>query len=157
MGQILFLLMMVLPLGTFPVPVYFYVDWFGPIIYSATPYGILWYFNSLEFSLNTLWLDPSFLFLALPVIILNIIFVFEVVRYYKALVSRKHVMIVGALSFLVPLVYTVLVSWYFTVSQVYFGPLPFLLITGLLLLYRVPGPEVDQPDHLSILTKEEVV
>ena len=101
--------------------------------------------------------DSAFLIHAIPVIALNFTFVFEVVRYYKALVSRKHVIIVGALSFLVPMVYTVLVSWYFSVSGAYFGPLPFLLITGLLLLYKVPGPETDRTDHLPLLTKEEVV
>lgn len=156
MGQILFFLMMVLPLGTFPVEVV-YVDWFGPVRYSAMLYGLLWNLNSLEISLNTLWFDSAFLFLALPVIVLDIIFVFEIVRYYKALVSRKHVIIVGALSFLMPLLISTITLMVFPIAGVYVGPLPFMIITGLLLLYRVPGPEIDRPDHLSILTKEEVV
>jgi len=155
MGQILFLLMRVLPLGIFAMECF--IGWGGRVLYSAMPYGILWNLNLLEISLNTLWLDSVFLIQAIPVIVLNIIFVFEVVRYYKALVSRKHVIIVGALSFLIPLVHTVLVIGLLPLTEAYYGPLPFLLITGLLLLYRVPGPEIDRPDHLSILTKEEVV
>jgi hypothetical protein len=148
MGQILFFLMMALPLGTFPVENHSNW-WFDVVEYVAMPYGILWKLESLTLSPNTLWLAPSFLFLAIPVVVLNAIFVFYVVRYYNALTSRKHVITVGFLSFLIPLVYTVLVRQLLPESPAYFGPLPFLLITGLFLLYKIPGPEIRPSEYHS--------
>lgn len=106
------------------------------------PYGVLWYFDSFNLSLNTLWFDSYYLLHALPIIVLNLIFIIEIVGYYKAMVSRRRVIIVGVLSFLIPLIISTTTTMVvFPIPGVYAGPLPFLLFTGLLLLYRIPGPE----------------
>ena len=158
MGQILFFLLVVLPIGTIPVEVYG-TDWLwnGFARYTAMMYGLLWKLNSFQFAPNDLWLDPAYLLFAIPVIVLNLIFVFEVVRYYKALISRKHVVIVGTLSFLIPLALAVLTRALIPASDSYFGPLPFLLIAGLLMLFKVPGPEIEPIVYLSeILTESDL-
>ena len=155
MGKILFFLMMVIPIGTIPVERYG-VDWLWSSFarYTAMMYGLFWKLDSFELSPNNLWLDPAYLLFAIPVIVLNIIFAFEVVRYYKALVSRKHVLIVGTMSFLVPLLLAMITRVLLPESAAYFGPLPFLLIVGLLLLYKIPGPEIEPIVYLSDILQE---
>ncbi|MGY5859138.1 MAG: hypothetical protein RTU63_07200 [Candidatus Thorarchaeota archaeon] len=148
MGQIQFFLMLIIPLGSIPVATLGY-DWYLYTRYISMPYGLLWKLEGLNISFNTLWGDSYFLVQAIPILVLNIIFVLEIVRYYKALVSRKRVVIVGALSFLIPLIISTISFMVFPISEAYVGPMPFLLIAGLIMLYRIPGPEIEPIEFLS--------
>ncbi len=146
MGQIMFFLMMVLPLGS--IPIEYHVDWWFPR-YAPRIYGVLWTFDlspySYEFALNTMWVDYSFFMLIFPTFILNVIFILALIQYYKGMIDRNITFLVGVLSVLTPVVVTMLTTGIFLAGGEYVGPLPFLFIVGLIMLYRVRGPEIDIP------------
>ncbi len=158
MGQILFFLMIVVPLGAIPVlvPVPFDLEWF---YYVPMVYGIFWTLIGTQFELNFAWFDYNFLLHVTPTIILNIIFILFIVRYYNAIASKWDTIAVGIFSFLFPLGIDLFLCGYFSIegafTESYYGPYPLMLIIGLIMLYRVPGPIVDIPTLSSFTGDNE--
>ena len=146
MGQIMFFLMMILPLGS--IPIEYPIGWWLPL-YAPRIYGVLWTFDfdpySPGFALNTMWFDYNFLMLIFPTFILNVIFVLVIVGYYKGMINRNITLLVGVLSVLIPVGATMLTTGIFLAGGEYVGSLPFLFLAGLIMLYRVRGPEIDIP------------
>ncbi|MFW9806592.1 MAG: hypothetical protein ACFFFK_07685 [Candidatus Thorarchaeota archaeon] len=120
----------------------------GMIPSGTSPYGTDWYIYSL------LWIYSSGglfgggfrafnmdLFLTLPLCILNVVFAIWIIRYYQAKTTKYTAMTIGLLSVLLP---TILVL-YFSGLVVIVYPLPIQFIIGLLILWRIEGPEVISP------------
>ena len=150
MGQIMFFLMMILPLGSIPLE-YPIGVWFPS--YAPRIYGVLWTFDFGPylhgFALNTMWFDYNFLMLIFPTLILNVIFVLVIIGYYKGMINRNITILVGVLSVLIPVGATILTTGIFLAGGEYVGSLPILLIVSLIFLHRVPGPEIITTESIS--------
>lgn len=147
MGQIIFFLMMVLPLGITAIESSYHTD-LGINQTAPQLYSVLWILNDLGLFFNAMWFDYEFIMMAFPTIILNIIFILIIIGYYRGMISRNNTIIVGIFSFLIPLGVTMLRDGIFLSGGGYVGPLPFLSIVGLLMLCRVRGPELFRKDSL---------
>ncbi|MFW9843874.1 MAG: hypothetical protein ACFFEV_04805 [Candidatus Thorarchaeota archaeon] len=148
MGEILFLLLLVIPLGIIEgsVPDSHFL---GVDIIVPKTYGLFWIFNTLQIDLNTLWFSYEFLMLTVLTLILDTIFVLVIIGFYKGLFSRRILLVVSVLSFLIPAITIGLTSGLIREGAGYVGPLPILQIIGALMVFRVPGPTRETWDTLS--------
>ncbi|MBN2230494.1 MAG: hypothetical protein JW779_12980 [Candidatus Thorarchaeota archaeon] len=138
-GQILFILLCVVPLGLFASLEYVHWSWM-----SIVPvfYGLIWTFFSYRgFSLNTYWLDSEFLMHAFPTVIFNIIYVVVIYGFYEGMISRRNTVLAGIASLVVPFLTSLVTNNLFLTTGEYVGPLPILFLLSLVLFYRIPGPE----------------
>lgn len=94
---------------------------------------------------------PIFLIMALfypiiflPLTILNILYVVWIVRYYQAKASKNSVLMLGLLSIILPTVFALYITGLFGEFMVIY-PIPIQFIAGLLILWRIEGPEVISP------------
>jgi hypothetical protein len=76
---------------------------------------------------------------------LSLMFCFVIYRCYQARNTRKHAIIVGLLSLILPLYFGILsIIHLLSSSSPFFsiyGPIPFLLLIGLILLFLFPPPK----------------
>lgn len=131
---------LIVPFGYGTIETVILFDWYA----GAGFYGLFWYFGSV-WTVPTsgfFLFNPHFLKLTVILSILNILYVFELVRYYQGERSKTRVIVVGLASLLFPdllvRLSTVLVQW------PYFGiiwPIPIQFIVGIILIHKIPGPE----------------
>jgi len=139
---IMFIVTSIFPIGFIPETTFL----FEPMIYS-----IFWIFplgpNFFEFPFGMMpvvFLNPFIIFLTLPLTILNIAFAIWVVRYYKGQTSRYTVAMIGMLSVVLPVALVIYLSAMSgTFMLVY--PIPIQFIVGLIMLWRIEGPDMISP------------
>lgn len=110
--------------------------WAGSVVYS-----LIWVYvfgGFYEFGLRVFNVD---LMLTLPLCILNVAFAVWIVRYYQDKSSKYSAMMIGLLSVLLPTSLALYISG--LVIAIY--PIPIQFIVGLLVLWRIEGPEVISP------------
>lgn len=139
---IMFIITGVVPIGFIPETTFI----FEPMIYS-----LFWVFPlSHDFfgfpfaMMPVVFLNPFVIFLTLPLTILNVNYAIWVVRYYKNQTSRYTAIMMGMLSMILPVALAIYLSAMFgTLMLVY--PIPIQFIIGLVLLWKIEGPEVISP------------
>ncbi len=124
---IMFLVTVFSPFGFFPG---FERGIFGAYYLLPGIYGLFW-----------IIFNP---FVYLPLCLLNILYAHQVVRYYQARSSKDSVYLLGTLSVLLPTVIILYFSSMFG-DFVILYPIPIQFIAGLLILWRIEGPEVISP------------
>lgn len=150
-GEILFLIWFIIPLGFFPSE--YYPNW---DMQRITPflYGLFWTWHFLGFSINTHWFDINFLSYTFPTVFLSFIYILVIITFYDARCSLRTTLSVGLASVLLPFLPLFATNNLFIEDGGYTGPLPILFILSLILLYRVPGPEIITETELDDLLIE---
>ncbi|MFW9958963.1 MAG: hypothetical protein ACFFCT_12905 [Candidatus Odinarchaeota archaeon] len=133
------------PLGVMPSSV-ITGDW-DPDSRSWIVYSLVWAFDTQFQYLPFGAITYLILYLTLPLIALNILYIRQMVRYYYGEVSRYSAVMVGAISIILPTLLALGTSGFFLPQgeYMYVGPIPIQFIAGLILLYKVPGPDPISP------------
>ena len=112
------------------------------------PFGRYWYLYSLVWLYSSgspfppgFWFLNYNLLITLPLCMLQVVFAIWIVRYYQSKTTKYTAMTIGLLSILLP---TILVL-YFSSLVVVIYPIPIQFIIGLIILWRIDGPEVISP------------
>jgi len=117
-------------------------------------YSILWAFDT-RFSYQPFNLTTYvILYLALPIYILNILYIRQIMRYYSGRSSRDSAIACGLISVLLPTLIGLAIGGIdpITGEYVFVGAIPIQFIAGLIILIKIPGPELISPwrgVHLS--------
>jgi hypothetical protein len=136
------LVTLIVPLGYIPsgfLPFPFF--WVGPF---AGVYGLIWLFGPGFFSAGFYIFDPAILVPTLILGLFNVLFTLQLIRYYQGITTQKRVLLVGFAS----LAYPILLALSSTLSFLPYlrmqvvWPVPIQFIIALILLYRIPGPEL---------------
>lgn len=101
----------------------FGADWLAPIGFRG--------FHFMEVDLTALTVSLS---------IFNLFFLFQMVRYYQGRTSQRLVLFTGIVSLLFPVLLVLESTGVFITGFVW--PIPIQLVFGLILLYKIPGPEL---------------
>jgi hypothetical protein len=124
---------------------------FVPFLISITPMSDAIYMMASAWMLDinrgqvrSVYFGPTEWAAMSPLTFIRLIFVFQISRYYGGKSTRKRTVIVGILTELplwVSFLLLVLPSWgiWITFSM----PLPFLLVAGVMLVWRYPRLEVE--------------
>ncbi len=89
-------------------------------------------------------LNPTFTFGSLVLAIPNLFFLAWIIRYYQGKTTRYNAISVGAVSVVFPLI-VALSTLNLELLTVFNGPVPIQFIIGLIVLYRIEGPELRTP------------
>ena len=118
---------------------------FADATLSSGMYGLLWSFGaSMDLGFGYYgfhFFTPGLTVITIVLSIFNILFAHEVVRYYQGKISQKQVLFIGLVSLIFPNLFK-----FIPFPIAIFGiiwPIPIQFITGLLLLYKIPGPEFE--------------
>jgi len=138
-GVIAFIMAVVtasVPLGYIPDGMIYSVLWVLPLGYgfAESPFGFFYFY----------FLDPFVIFVTLPLTILNIMFAVWIVRYYNAKTSKYTAIFIGILSILLPSALFLYLNM-MAGSILLLYPIPIQFIVGLILLWRIEGPDVISP------------
>jgi hypothetical protein len=135
-GFIIFLVTVLVPHGFIP-------EWVG------LPWGVLW---SMIYSVfyaikghSIVFLSIEEIFSLIPFILLNLFYAYWIVRYYQGKRSGFAVVAIGLLSLFLPLF---LANLFFLLGLASFRliiPIPIQFMVGLIVLWRIEGPEVISP------------
>ena len=115
---------------------------------SISIHALLWAIFPPEFSYGGLQiLNLIALSFGIPLGFLNIIFAFQVVRYFRGETSKRRTLLAGISTLIVPFTSLIIVLPIMISSglYVYIGPIPVQLITGLLLMYFAGPKEPTSP------------
>ncbi|NHI89494.1 MAG: hypothetical protein EAX87_08225 [Candidatus Thorarchaeota archaeon] len=123
------------------------IVFFADATLSSGMYGLLWSFGASEdlglgyYGFH--FFTPSLTVITIVLSIFNLLFAREVVRYYQGKTSKKWAVFMGAMSFIYPALFA-FVSLPLPVIAMWgiIWPIPIQFIFGLVLLQRVPGPEL---------------
>lgn len=113
--------------------------WFSPVLYS-----LFWVYEFGPYGVPGFRLFNYDLIITLPLCILNVVYALWIVRHYQGKSSKYSAAMIGLLGVSLP---TFLVL-YFTgifLSPWFIYPIPIQFIAGLLILWRIEGPEVISP------------
>ncbi len=80
----------------------------------------------------------------LPLTLLNILYAICIVRYYQAKSSKNSVLILGLLSLILPTVIVLYLTGLFGEFVIVY-PVPIQFIVGLIIMWKIEGPEVISP------------
>lgn len=137
------LVTLIVPLGYVPVNSY-------PIPYIGFDqilgvYGLIWALGS-RFLLSTGFLGfiPAMLEQTMILGLFNILLILQLVRYYQGMTSQRRVLVVGIASIAYPVLLSLTTTLTFrplAMMQIVW-PIPIQFIIALILLCRVPGPEL---------------
>lgn len=123
------------PYASYHVEFVFFGFFIMPGLYAP---AWVWFYG---FSPGIHFLNPFFSFTTFLLGIPNLVFLVWIIRYYQGKTSRFNAITVGAVSVLFPLL-VALSSLNLEFLTVYNGPVPIQFIIGLVLLYRIEGPEL---------------
>ncbi len=139
--QIMILVTLIVPFGYIP-PGWNALLWDPGVI---GVYGLLWFLGSgFEFNRGLHFLQPGIIIPTLILSIFNFLFVLQIWKYYLRKTSLRRVLLIGIAS----LIYPTLLDFMSTVGFVPISmigiiwPIPIQFIIGLILLYKIPGPEL---------------
>ena len=140
-------LIMFIVTALFPYAVYT-VDVFVPLLGYVAP-GIYSLFWVMAYNyIGLVFLYPVGIMLGIP----GLLYVVWMVRYYGGKTSRSSTIIVGGISVLIPLLVT-LFTTNLELAGLYAGPLPIQFVIGLIILYRIEGPELQTPWEGQIISE----
>ena len=110
---------------------------FQPIFYS-----LLWIVGSLPSSISSSY-NFYFTWTTIPFSFINLLFFWQIVRYYQGKCTKNGVAWIGAFSITLPTILATATFGIFTPFAFfpYIVPIPIQLIAGLILMHRIPGPE----------------
>ena len=105
------------------------------------PFGFFADETGMPIALIMILVNP---FIYLPLTLLNILYAIWIVRYYQAKASKDSTLILGLLSIILP---TVVVLYLTSLlgEFVIVYPIPIQFIVGLIIMWRIEGPEVISP------------
>jgi len=83
-------------------------------------------------------------FIFLPLTLLNILYAIWIVRYYQAKASKDSVFILGLLSIILPTAIILYLTGLLGEFVIVY-PIPIQFIVGLIIMWRIDGPEVISP------------
>ena len=140
---LMILVTLILPLG------YISGSSFIPFYYDLFVigfYGLFWVlgyplFSSYGFHI----LSPSLWISSCSLSIFNLLFAFLLVRYFQGRTSKQHVLLIGVVSLIYPALFVLMQAWFFSLPPYMTSivwPIPIQFIIGLILLYKIPGPEL---------------
>ena len=141
------LISLIVPIGIIPFNAFIVLGGYAPVNFMI--YSLIWIYIPefyVPFSMIPLFFLLNIWF-TLPLTIFNIAYVWKIIRYYRGQCTRYSVVWVGLLSIILPtfiaLATTGILSpvggWLFV------GPIPLQFIAGLILLYKIPGPDMTSP------------
>ena len=140
---LMILVTIIVPFGYLPPPSIIFFSIHAEM--GTGIYGLFWFFGSaIDFGYGYFGfhvLSGGLTILAIVLSIFNILFAHEVVRYYQGKISQKQVLFIGVVSLIFPNLFK-----FIPFPIAIFGiiwPIPIQFITGLLLLYKIPGPEFE--------------
>ena len=135
---------LIVPLGI--VPTEYGMTEHGLSFIEPIIYGLIWayvpyWYNPYSF------LNIFFTWLTIPMSVLNLLYLRQIVRYYKGKTSRYNAVCVGVLSITIPTIISLGTTGIFTQFGIFnfVGPIPIQFIVGLIILYRIPGPRLLTP------------
>lgn len=115
---------------------------------SLMIYSLIWFYTPdlyIPFSLMPLFFLINIWF-TIPLTIFNLAYIRQVVHYYRGKCTRYSAIWIGMLSVTIPTLFTLAVTGLLTPgSFVFIGPIPIQFITGLIFLYKIPGPDMTSP------------
>lgn len=135
-GFIMTLVSLLSPYASYHVEFLFFGFFLQPGLYA--PIWVLLY--SMPFGLH--FMNPYYVLGSLSMAIPNLFFLFWIVRYYQGKTSRFSTIVLGGISVLLPLAVAISQTNLALVG-IYSGPLPIQFIIGLIVLYRIEGPELE--------------
>lgn len=112
-------------------------------------YGLFWFLGyALFFSYGFHIFQPSLVILSCSLSIFNLLFGILLVRYFQGRTSKQHVLLIGAVSLIYPALLVLTQAWSLSLPPHMTGfvwPIPIQFIFGLILLLKIPGPELIHP------------
>lgn len=137
------LVTLIVPLGYIP-PNSYPIPYIGfDHIWGA--YGLIWALGSNYFLITGfLGSIPALLEQTMTLGLFNMLLVLQIVRYYQGITSQRRVLVVGIASIAYPVLLSLITTLTFrplTLMQIVW-PIPIQFIIALILLYRIPGPEL---------------
>ncbi|MHA1949905.1 MAG: hypothetical protein ACXAAO_13750 [Candidatus Thorarchaeota archaeon] len=142
-ATIMILVTVIVPIGYIPAGAIILLI---PSIHVYGTFGLFWFLGS-GFDINTgfHFLQPPLMVYTLFLSIFNILYVLQVVKYYQGKTTNQRVLLVGAVSLIYPallvLITAAIVLLPLQMIHVIW-PIPIQFIIGLILLYKIPGPEL---------------
>lgn len=149
MAFFMILISLIVPIGIIPLNAFMLLgDGLGYGYPNFLIYSITWCYAP-EFPV-ALALFPLFIllnvWLTLPLTILNIVYIWKIIRYYKGNCTRYSAIWVGMLSITLPTVFALSLGMFSLGGGLLFiGPIPIQFVVGLIFLYKIPGPELTSP------------
>jgi hypothetical protein len=113
--------------------------WGGSVTYS-----LLWVYQSRSYVSFGLRIFPLDLIFTFPLCALNLLYARWIVKYYQSKSTRYSAVTIGLLSLILPAAIIFYVGSFFGLYIVLY-PIPIQFILGLLILWRIKGPEVISP------------
>ncbi|MFW9843184.1 MAG: hypothetical protein ACFFEV_01280 [Candidatus Thorarchaeota archaeon] len=115
---------------------------------SVTTYALFWAIYPPTSSPSGLQVMTYYsLSAGLPLGFFNIIFAFQVIRFIRGRSSKRKTLVVGALTFVIPII-SLIIALPAMISFgvfVYIGPIPIQLAIGLILMHFAGPKEVTSP------------
>lgn len=107
-------------------------------------FGLLWVYAPYLTGSPFLTLDLYFTWMTIPLSLFNLFYFIETVRYYQGKCTRYRAVSVGVLSIVLPTILSIATTGILTpfVIFMFVGPLPIQFVVGLIIMYRIPGPEL---------------
>lgn len=106
------------------------------------PFGFIFGAFGIPLALIFIFVNPYAL---LPLTIPNILYAIRIVKYYQGKSTKSSAIIVGLLSVILPPIIILPLSWISIGILHVFLPIPIQFIAGLILMWRIEGPEVISP------------
>ncbi|MBN2230495.1 MAG: hypothetical protein JW779_12985 [Candidatus Thorarchaeota archaeon] len=145
-GELMIIISLITPLGF--IPGSYDITTSGISLYSNfMVYSLIWVYSMDIFSGYFIAIHPAVLYLTLPLSIFNILYIRQIVRYYKGKSSRYSAVMAGVLSLIVPTFFSLVISFVSAPLQniTFIVPIPIQFIAGLIFLHKIPGPELISP------------
>ena len=143
------LISLIVPIGI--IPSYAFILFGGvsePL--EMVVYGLIWvWFPSMNYQMLNIVLLYSFaaIWSILPLTLFNFLYVAQIIRYYRGKCPRYCAVWVGLLSITLPTVFAFVTTGILFSGSVFVlvGPIPLQFIAGLIIMHKIPGPEMTSP------------
>jgi hypothetical protein len=113
--------------------------WYSPVIYS-----FVWVYQFGAYVMSGFRMFNYDLLLTLPLCVLHLAYAYWIVRHYQGKSSGYSAAMIGVLSILLPTSLVLFFTGLFGPPVILF-PIPMQFIAGLVILWRIEGPEVISP------------
>ena len=108
--------------------------------------GIIGFLFSIDFS-NWLpylsYMNPFMFWQLFTLGFFNLFFLYRMYKYYDGRTTKLNTITVGIFSVVLPLILAMVFPGY--ILGYYVGPIPIQFICGLIIMHRIPGPEIRSP------------
>lgn len=109
-------------------------------------YGLFWAYVPYWYNPYSI-VNIFFIWLTIPLSVLNLFYLRQIVRYYLGKTTRYNAIWIGIFSITIPTILSLATTGIFTPFGIFhfIGPIPIQFVAGLILMYRIPGPELPSP------------